>query len=351
MQTKELLDICTVLTSVVKLNPVKPLTELCEFYAVDGIFHIGMTDGIIRVVATLPTDIEIPNAVINIRRLQELLKLTSKSEISLTHKGDYISFKGNGRYKLNIMLDECGNDIHIKLKMPELPSEYTIGLPSDYKKMLDRNKITLAEDSAMPMLQRYGCINGKVVTTNSETISATTINGMCYEQMFSALVTQLAQLPDEFKWAKINGGLRISCQNFELYSMIGCPDDFPIPVVTTVLNADTTCKLKVNQSDLLDALKRLAVFKSAVGTTPLFVSVFPKRLMVSNTSAQEDIPCEIEKYTNEVHMKFKLNVVLNILKKMEKSELICELNDMFIKITDSIGSYIIGRFEDDEEEN
>lgn len=348
MQTKQLLDICSVLTSVIKVNPIKPITELVEFYAKDGIMHIGMTDGLMRIVATSPTDADMPNVVVNAARLCNLLKYTTKNELTLKYMGDHVLFRGNGKYKLGIVLDESGNEIQLRLSMPKLAENPTTGNPADYQMLLKRNKITLATDDSMIMLQRYGYIDGLVVTTNSLVVGATKMDAMCYEQMYAVLVYQLAQLPDTFTWSVSQQGLRIHCNNFELFSMISAPTDFPFPIVSTVLHSDIDCKISVEQKDFVDAVKRLTLFKDSIGTPALFISVMQNKFMVSNLSAQEDVPCTIDKLNEEIHMKFNADTVLNIVKKMEKETLVCEINSMFMKFTDSIGSYIIGRLEDEQ---
>lgn len=348
MQTKQLLDVCSVLTSVIKVNPIKPITELVEFYAKDGIMHIGMTDGLMRIVATLPADADMPNAVVNAARFCNLLKYTTKDEVVLKYMGDHVLFKGNGKYKLGIVLDESGNEIQLRLAMPEIDEKPSTGNPADYQTLLKRNKITLATDDSMVMLQRYGYIDGMVITTNSLVVGATKMDAMCYEQMYAVLVYQLAQLPDVFTWSVSKQGLRVHCNNFELFTMISAPTDFPFPIVSTVLHSPIDCKLFVEQKDFVDAVKRLTLFKASVGTPELFISVMPSKFMISNLSAQEDVSCTIDKLSEEVHMKFNAETVLNIVKKMEKETLVCELNSMFIKFTDSIGSYIIGRLEDEQ---
>lgn len=349
MQTKQWLDICTVLTSVIKVNPIKPITELVEFYAKDGVLHIGMTDGLMRIVTTMPIDMEIPNTVVNASKLYNLLKYTTKQEFTLSHKGDHILFTGNGKYKLGIVLDESGNEIQLRLNMPDMSNEVSTSDPKDYQLLLKRNKLALATDDSMIMLQRYGYVGDSVITSNSQVMCITKMEKMCYDQMYSALVQQLAQLPDVFTWSATKHGLRIRCGDFELFSVISCPDDFPFPAVNSVLAMKSKCRISVSQKDFSDALKRLTLFKDTIGTAVLFISVMPNKFMISNLSVQEDVPCTIESLQEEIHMKFNADTVLNIIKKMENDNLLCELNDVFIKLTDSLGSFIIGRLEDEEE--
>lgn len=347
MQTKQWLDICTVLTSVIKVNPIKPITELVEFFAKDGVLHIGMTDGLMRIVTTMPVDMEIPNTVVNAGKLHSLLKYTTKQEFTLSHEGDHILFTGNGKYKLGIVLDESGNEIRLRLDMPDMSDEVSTSNPKDYQLLLKRNKLALATDDSMAMLQRYGYVGDSVVTSNSLVMCSTKMEKMCYEQMYSALVQQLAQLPDIFTWSATKQGLRIRCGDFELFSVISCPNDFPFPAINSVLAMKLTCRLSVTQKVFGEALKRLVLFKDTIGTAVLFVSVLPNKFMISNTSVQEDVPCTIESLKEEIHIKFNADTVLNIIKKMENETLVCEFNSAFIKLTDSLGSYIIGRLEDE----
>lgn len=349
MQTKQWLDICTVLTSVIKINPIKPITELVEFYAKDGVLHIGMTDGLMRIVTTIPVDMEIPNTVVNASKLYNLLKYTTKQEFTLSHEGDHVLFTGNGKYKLGIVLDESGNEIQLRLNMPDMSNEVNTSNPKDYQLLLKRNKLALATDDSMIMLQRYGYVGDSVITSNSLVMCSTKMEKMCYEQMYSALVQQLAQLPDTFTWSATKQGLRIHCGSFELFSVISCPNDFPFPAVNSVLAMELMCRISVSQKDFSSALKRLVLFKDTIGTAVLFISVLPNKFMISNTSVQEDVPCTIESLKEEIHIKFNADTVLNIIKKMENETLVCELNNVFIKLTDSLGSYIIGRLEDEEE--
>ena len=138
VKTKDLLLALKLLTSVIKPNKLKPVTELIEFK--DS--YLYMTDNISSMSYKLNCDEAMPACVINATKLKDLLNLTTKEYVEFIYKDEYVLMKSNGRYKLSIV-----DNLSLGIKFPFV-DEYNSIDTSSYNKLMDRCKYSFLSSSA-----------------------------------------------------------------------------------------------------------------------------------------------------------------------------------------------------------
>ena len=347
VQTVELKSVCNKFSNIIKLNPIRPITDLVELYCRDGVLRMGSTDNITRIVATLDNEIDFGNVVVSLSQLTKLARLTTKDEIKLTKKEDYLEFKGNGKYKIPILLDEMGNQLSLNLYMPPLEGEkeYTHDSISN---LLTRNNVTLYTGDMNECLDRFYCYDDFVITTDGISIGATK-GKLPVAELYPSTVEQLVNLEDDFSFADVEGGYRVNSGNIDMFILIYKTKDFPIEQVKPFINHDNlfTVSFNTNKNDFLGALKRIAVFNKCIGTPAVNLTFDNNCVNICNTdgTAEETIECK-SKSASKMSITVSTDGLILLARKME-SDFAISLCDMALCLEDTKGFYILSVMEED----
>lgn len=352
MKTSELKEVCSVFTGVIKNDKIRPITDLVEIYAKDGIARIGSTDRRTTIVATLEENDNIDNAVISLSSLYKLLKLTTKGTISIKNKGNYVEFVGNGKYKIPIQLDEVGNEINLPLDMPKIGDVISYNI-EDWKKVQCRNSVGLFTGDDHDEFKLYYVENDYVVTSDSAVIVKTNNIKLPNGDIQSFIVDQLSCFNNrEIKFSNVDNGYRMSIDNFELYMRNKLYYNFPIDIVRPFL-------INPNQNDLFcgsfvvrtkyikDAVKRQHIFKNPFSAPSILFDIIDSRIYIKNKD--ESVIEELEE-VHDVNFNCSINILvstslfLDVVKNVEES--ICVyVGKRAICLEDSQGFYIIAAME------
>lgn len=345
MNTQEMYRVCNLFSEIIKVNPLKPITDLVEMYARDGVLHIGATDGIMRVVATLPCDCELPNVVVTLSKLTKLLRLTHVPEVVLTDKESYLQFRGEGVYKIPKIFEEDGTKIALRLRMPEQAEDATVFSVEELRHAIKRNNVTLYVGDSTPILARYYNYKNNIITTNAMSLGIS-YGKLPLTEMYPVLVEQLAALPSDFTFGVVNGGYRISCENLELFTLIGSPNDFPFASLKNLLDFDSICPntIQINKSELSDALKRVELFKSLIEPIPsVYLQISGQKLSFVSDKVHESLSFEgdIDEKV-EIEIKFNLSVLMSLIRKTEPDgALTFGIGEKVIYLKDELGVYML----------
>lgn len=345
MQTKELKQVCEIFSNVIKCNKLRPITDFIEIYSKDGIAHLGMTDNRTIITATISNSNDIDNAVISLRDLYRLVKLVQDEETTLTNKGKYVEIKTSGKYKLPIQVDETGNDIDLELDMPEMEKvvEYN---SEDFKQALERNKVGVFTGDTHDEFQLYYNTGDKLVTTDSIVLACTKDLKLPLENIQPFVIEQLANFKGIMSFSEVAGGYRISCSGFEVYMVNKLYEKFPIEMVSSFLNEDDFSEMfpitvKVDKSELVNAIKRQDVFKSMY-EVPTVIFDITDRVTIKNTKdTVEDVLVNLLPHV-DIEMKVRINtkILLDVLKNMG-SDILLRLGKQAVCLQDDIGFYIV----------
>lgn len=347
VQTVELKSVCNKFSNIIKLNPIRPVTDLVELYCRDGVLRMGSTDNITRIVATLDNEIDFGNVVVSLSQLTKLARLTTKDEIKLTKKEDYLEFKGNGKYKLPILLDEMGNKLSLNLYMPPLKDgkEYK---HSDLADLLTRDNITLYTGDMNECLNRFYCYKDYVVTTDGISIGAVK-STLPVDELYPSTVEQLVNLEDDFTFSEVEEGYRVSSDNIDMFIMIYKTHDFPIDSVKPFIEHDSlfTVSFNTSKNDFLGALKRIAVFNKCIGIPAVNLTFSNNCVNICNTdnTAEESIECKSNS-TENISITVSTDSLILLSRKME-SNFSVRLGNMALCLEDTKGFYILSILEED----
>lgn len=353
MKTKELKKICSTIRGIIKSNKIRPITDFVEIYSKDGIAHLGATDNRTTIVATLENENDIDNVVISLPDLYKLVKLTTKEDIVLTNKGRYVEFKGNGKYKIPIQTDEMGNDLYLPLEMPEMGDivEYD---SKDFQLAQERNKIGLFAGDSHDEFKLYYHRDYDLITCDSIVVACTNIANLPSGDVQPFVIDQLATLEGVMKFSEVDGGYRISYNNYEIYMVNKLYSTFPIKLVEPFLVGDDTdrfpIKVTVDKEPLLAAINRQDIFRTPYDTPSIIFDMDYKGITLRNKNNTVEEPLELidQNNLNPIVNRFSTSILVNILKNM-KSPIDLYIGNHIMRITDTQGFYVIAGMTEEKE--
>ena len=316
MKAKDLKELLEQFNNVVKVEPLRPVTSFIEMFCTNGVFRIGCTNGYIKVVGTLLDDRELGNVVLDRTQLLKLLKLTTKENITLTKKDSYVEFKGNGKYKLVIQKDELGGDITLNLAMPKLENGIYYEI-EEIKDIFNRNSIAVFDGDDHEQFKQYYSSDGIVVTTDSNVV-CTTNGTLPAKGMSKYLMQMISKLPNNFSFAQVEQGVRINCEDMEIYVMQDAIDEFPIEMVSPFCSTSIfDSKITIDKSELMQAIKRQDLFIKSWQNHACLLTLEDNHAIITNEdkNVEEDIECTVEgnKYSRLV---FSTTKALSILRTL-----------------------------------
>ena len=341
INTESFTKILGTIIDLVKYNNIKPMTNMVELYADKNICHIGATDGITKVVATVNVEGDLDNIVLCLRDLYKLIKLTTKETVELKKQNGYVEMKGNGKYKLHMQFDEMGNQVSLPLKLVE--EKEPINISKDTVLALEKyHKFALCTDIEHGELCKYAKINNNTVASDSIIISVSNIE-LPMKEMDSFVVSQLCNLPSDsicsvntnyFRFKSEDEGITYSGQIY-----MNLAKEFPVDLVQPVIEADMyDVVLKdIDTKEFISIVKRLNVFKSAFSVPSIY---FENGTIYNKDKTVEEKLTVIDTDKN-VCVAVAIDRLLSVLKVMGDNITI-HLGEGAIKVEDSDKFYIIG---------
>lgn len=347
MRTAELKRTIATFRNVISYNNVRAITDLVEMYSADGILHLGSTDNRTTIIATIPNETNFDNVIVSINFLNNLVKLTTSEDITLNvvekvRKKDsikFLEFKGNGKYSIPLQYDENGEEFFLPLFMPEHDIQCMVN-KNDFDNMVKRNKFSILENE--DSLNLYHFERDKVITTDSFVISCTNYNSNSIRDIPSNIMTVFNNLPSDFYLSFVEGGARISCENFEVFTQYKEGESFPLDVVLPFLqDTDYIASFTVNKKELVQALKRQHLFKLAYENPSVVVDIGANiTLQNKQESTKEELNTTNYQHDKHTQVTFNTDVLIEVLKNMEET-IDFYINEETAKLVDNHGFYII----------
>lgn len=290
---------------LINQDKTRPLTDVCEIYAENGILHIGYTDKKISVVETYPCATNIDNCLVGLTEFK-------------SYKWDSIDETDN-----SLILRGIGEFTVPKIPYRELPIYIPQGVTAtdvNAKNIFKRHKNFFADElNAFLVTDKY------IVSTDSDAICCT------YQNSFSCGIYDidvfrvLGELNPTF-FAKIRDGYYIESDNTKVF-IKSIPIDYPEHLILPLLTQPT-------RSDIIITIK---VFKELVKYFNACNEITFKQGSLS--SANIDIPLNNE-FSNICTVDRK--TLTRILTRM-KGMIHVEVNETNVKLSDELGFYIMGR--------
>ena len=339
VKTKDLLLALKLLTSVIKPNKLKPVTELIEFK--DS--YLYMTDNISSMSYKLGCDEAIPACVINATKLKDLLNLTTKEYVEFIYKDEYVLMKSNGKYKLSIV-----DNLSLDIKFPFVDGYNSIDT-SSYNKLMDRCKYSFLSSSAQDLF-RYYFYDGKALATNSENISVVYDIPMVEPELYPMIVDDLAKFNCHLNYAVSDRGYYFFNETIQYMTLRTQQGKFPSEMVSKV--AELPCPsnyMSIERNALQSALKRLQTADSNIFDTPIFSLTLKGNnatIISEKHIAEETLECT--ECSGEGIIVLPIEGTLKLLKLCEPN-IRLSFNSTMLFIEDNIGRFILSAMNPEED--
>lgn len=263
IKTSELQDVVSKIAKGVGNNKLIPLTSLVNISVAHDYLLCTVTDAsnYFTISVSVPTQDEFDVSV-NADTFIKLVQKMTSQEIGLTITDNYLYVTGNGKYKLDLVLDEEGNPVTFESEEFDRSNPKTVKL-ADVKKALANNKNSLASGTEIPCLQNYYIGEESVVTTDRFKICETQLALLGVPQLLSpATVELLALFPGEEVDCYITDTTVIfDCVGACLYAQkVPNIDKFPVDAIQNLVKMDMPYECTVNKPNLLAVLDRLTIF-------------------------------------------------------------------------------------------
>ena len=245
-------------------NKLIPLTELIGIQLKDGKLKLYSTDMTNFLTVTVDkVSGEDTNICVEAEKFTKLVSKITSSEIEMDINEDSLVVKGNGVYKLPIIMDEEG--------IVEFPQNKEIVINSGEVKLTsvlsayNINRNALAKTLEQPYLTGYYC-GEKVISTDSIVITFNNFSmfGKDFEPLLiSPQMMYLLTLNNEedIKFGVDGDNLVFSTSNIEIRGpKLSGIEDYPIDAINEYLNVNFESKCKISKQLVLDVLDRLSLF-------------------------------------------------------------------------------------------
>ena len=336
MKTSEIKTALKLLTSVIKPNKLKPITELLEIR--DNSLY--MTDNFSAMSYKLSC--EIPSCVINATKLKELLNLTTKEDVEFVFKNDHLLMKANGKYKLTIV-----DNVDLGIQFPNVSEHQSIDV-SSYSKLMERCKYSFLSSSAQDLF-RYYFYDDKALATNSENISVVYDVPMVEPELYPMIVDDLAKFNCQLNFAVSDRGYYFFNDTIQYMTLRTQQGKFPSEMVSKV--AELPCPsnyMVIERNALQSALKRLQTADSNIFDTPIFSLTLKDNsatIISEKSIAEETLECE--DCSGNCTVILPIEGTLKLLKLCEPS-IKLSFNTAMLFIEDSVGRFILSAMNPEE---
>jgi len=243
-------------------------------------------------------DVAVPANLLN-----KLVQKTTTKDVKLTLKDNYLQFKGNGNYKLELTLDDGEH-----LKSPVLPDIETADEKGqieikDFKEILKNNSVSLPKNNDENDAGFYfgGCYFGKeAITFDGKVASVTEIKLfkkpflMCREAL--GLIDKMNS--EVIKYKRENDCLLLESEKERVYTLeLDNKELYPTETVEDFfadLKNQSSCKLV--KPELLSAIDRVSIFVKEKDNRPVILKFEEGGLKITNKTGSSS---EILEYKNK----------------------------------------------------
>lgn len=246
-------------------NKMIPLTSLIGVELQDNKLTLQTTDGnnILKVSQQVEClDNEIFYTIVNADTFSKLVGKTTSEYITLENNENYLDFRGNGNYKLEIALNSDGEIVkfpNYEINDTIQPIEVSV---DKLKNVLGISKVAIAKTMEVPCLTGY-YLGDKVLTTNGEMICYIEKNILNKPILLLDTTAELLQLLttptmllfiDGNKLVFRTDNIVIYCRELE------GKDLYPIAPIENLVKTNYEASINVNKQDFLNVLDRMSLF-------------------------------------------------------------------------------------------
>lgn len=233
-------------------------------------------------------------AVVPTELFSKLVAKTTTEFITLTLDNNVLQVKGNGKYDIEVALDENGAMIPFPTyAMDADAKEYTITL-AVMRGLLNSNKAALAQTMEVPCLTGY-YFGDTVITTDSLRVCCNEVKVFETPVLIPSELMDLVSLIDDEKIQVKQGagkllftGSKVTVYGVELMGI----EDYPVDAINAYLQTDFAQYVMMKKDLMLNVLDRQSLFVSTYDQNSIFLVFGEKGLTVNSrkSNAVEEIP-------------------------------------------------------------
>lgn len=292
--------------------------------------------------------------VIQAEMFSKLISKLTCEKVSLELKDNILMVTGNGKYSIELPLDEEGELI----KYPDplagktfVGDDYTINL-STIKLILATAKSALADTMEVPCYTGY-YVGNKIVATDTYKICGIDIKLWDEPTLISPEMMNLFDIFTDEKIAVYRNGntMVFKSANCTVYgTLMDSIDDYQIEAIEGLLEQTFDSSCKIAKSALLQLLDRLALFVSPYDKNGVYLTFTKNGLQIESKQANS---VEVIPYTESDNFHdFTCCVDIEMLHSQVKANtgdgiVIHYGEDNAIKLTDGNVAQVVALLEDD----
>lgn len=313
LKTKELQDVVSRVSKGVGNNKLIPLTSLINITSSEGTVFLTTTDATNYFTVQLMAieggqDFEVSvNADMFVKLVQ---KMTSET-ITLEVTDSYLLVVGNGKYKIDLLLDEDGTPVKFPDKSVDLDSPTGTVSLDDVKKVIANNKASLSVSTEIPCLMNY-YVADSVLTTDRYKICDTDVNLFNGEPLLLSPTTMelLAIIPgDKADFYRTADAIIFDNEYAFLYApIIEGIEKVPIDAIKGLLSQEfkSTCSLK--KEAILSVLDRLSIFVGPYDKNTVYMEFVDNGIKISSKQSNGSELVEYTSVTEYQHYKCAIDI-------------------------------------------
>ena len=355
MNTKALKDTLNLFQNIIKQEKLNIMSDLIEIYIDDNkMIHFGMTDKVTTIVyknvLNDEKDIVMDNVVVQLSRLNSIVKLLDSESTYLYNKGDYVMVVSDrGKYKVETVVDENGNKFNLPLNMPTAKDKKEFFI-DNAKEIVDRASTSIPEKNlSHPEFMRYACVKDKTVTTNVKSISIVD-STLPFNELGADIVKHISMLPREKVYiSMVEDGFRISSENIEIYDKTTTNKNlFPTDIILPFLGYKKFPHFSIMKKDFLNALKRSDFVRSIVDYPKVVLTLSADCVKLESTTGKtkEELNTTDIATDNTYTSYLLLDSVMKYTKLLDTGIINVYINSgNYIVLEDLVGCYVISEVE------
>lgn len=280
--------------------------------------------------------------VVEAEKFAKLISRTTTENISLEIVGEELNVEGNGKYRIELPLDEEGRLVKLpnpleSVDIKKIEKKYDVNLTT-IKTLLTVNKPALALKDTELYSNYY--VGDNVITTDTYKICGTGVKLFDEPVLISPETMNLLDvMSDENIKVYIDGNTMIfTTKDCVVYSKsVEGIDRYKIDAIQGLLELDFPSKCTVSKDAMLQALDRLSLFVGPYDKNGIRMTYTREGIMLSNV---KDNSTEVVPYKSSAEFKeFTCLINVDMLQTQIKAHVLDEINmcyglDNALKIVD-----------------
>ena len=292
--------------------------------------------------------------VVPVEVFSKLVAKTTSENITLELKENCLEFKGNGKFNIELVLDENGNYIDY----PNPLNDMDTSVPKDLvelttlKTILQSVKPSIAKTTEVPVYCNYYC-GDRVVGTDTYVVAALDVNLFDEPTLITPEMMDLFNVFTEEKIGYFRDDNKVAfvTKDVTLYGTLADDiEDFAIDAIEGLVEQEFNSDCAVSKTDLLNTLDRIGLFIGVYDKGAINLTFTSEGLMISSTSSSGVETLDYKESNNflEFTASIDCEMLKNAVKAVDNDLVVINYGeDNAIMIVDNNVAQVVALLEED----